>query len=121
MPLSPFLQPLFFPLSLSLTLSLSHSLNSFLSFTISLSLSLSHYLSLSLLPALHPNKIFIICIHPLLKKLNKNSKVNEVRILRNMQQVMKSNLKIKLLQMILLSSVKKALPAYSKFSRNTKD
>ncbi len=65
--------------------------------------------------------IFIICIDPLLRNLNKNKRVKEVKLLTKMVPMKKSTVKVQLMQMILVSSVKRAMIAYSKFFRNIKD
>ena len=65
--------------------------------------------------------IFIICIDPLLRNLNNNRRVKEVKLLRKNATKEKSTIKVQLMRMILVSSVKKAMTAYSKFSTNTKD
>jgi hypothetical protein len=62
--------------------------------------------------------IFIICIDPLLRNLNKNKKIKKVTIRRKNANMKKSILKV---QMILVSYVEKVLTAYSKSSMNTKD
>jgi hypothetical protein len=52
--------------------------------------------------------IFIIWIDPLLRSLNKNKRVKEIKLRRKKLQMMKkSTLKVQLMQMISLSSVKK--------------
>jgi hypothetical protein len=66
-------------------------------------------------------QFFILCIDPLLRNLNKNKRIEEVKIRRKNAKNEKSTLKVQLMQMILVLSVKKALNAYNKSSMNTKD